>query len=333
LQKLQNIKSIFNAFNRQKVLIVGDVMIDSYMWGNVERISPEAPVPVVSVNKKEMRPGGAANVAVNIRALGASPILCSVIGKDLSGGDFLNVLKKEGMIVSGIMQSSERTTTIKTRIIGNNHQLIRVDDEASNDLSDADTNKFIKVVSKTMEDQEPDVIIFEDYDKGVLNKQVIESITLMANRKKIPIAVDPKKKNFLNYKNIDLFKPNLKELKDGLKLDIEEINEKTLKNSVNKFRKDHKIKMLMVTLSEAGVFFSSNGEDTIIPAHVRNISDVSGAGDTVISVAALCLALNLSPEMTASLSNLAGGLVCEKVGVVPIDSAQLLTEASQLKII
>ena len=311
---------------------MGDVMIDSYVWGSVERISPEAPVPVVSVIKKEMRAGGAANVAINIQSLGATPVLCSVIGNDAGGDDFLKVIKKEGMLTAGIMKSKSRTTTIKTRVIGNKHQLVRVDEEVSDGLDKKDTTGFIKVVLSIIEKHKPDVIIFEDYDKGVLNNDVIKSITDRARHKKIPVAVDPKKKNFIHYRNVDLFKPNLKELKDGLKIDLDEINEKTLKNSVKNFRNSQEIKMLMVTLSEKGVFFSSSGQDKILPAHIRNISDVSGAGDTVISVAALCLALNLSPEITASLSNLAGGLVCEKVGVVPVDKEQLLNEASQLKL-
>ncbi|MEP7169487.1 MAG: bifunctional ADP-heptose synthase, partial [Bacteroidota bacterium] len=277
-------KSIFDAFNKLKVLIVGDVMIDSYVWGNVERISPEAPVPVVSVTKKEMRPGGAANVAINIQSLGAVPVLCSVIGNDAGGDDFIKVIKKEGMIATGILKSKNRTTTIKTRVIGNKHQLIRVDEEVSDELTAKDTIDFIKVVLSTIQKHQPDVIIFEDYDKGVLNRDVIISITAEAKRKKIPVAVDPKKKNFAHYINVDLFKPNLKELKEGLKIDLDEINEKALKNSVKPFRDENKIKMLMVTLSEEGVFFSSNGQDKILPAHIRNISDVSGAGDTVISV-------------------------------------------------
>jgi rfaE bifunctional protein kinase chain/domain len=171
-----------------------------------------------------------------------------------------------------------------------------------------------------------DVIIFEDYDKGVLGPSIIERIVSLASEKGIPTAVDPKKKNFTAYKNVSLFKPNLHELKTGLKTDIDFIEASA------PFKKDQNIDTMMVTLSEAGVFYSKNGSCGIIPAHVRNISDVSGAGDTVISVAALCLALGLSPELMSTLANLAGGLVCEKVGVVPVDKEQLLQEASGLKI-
>lgn len=328
----KNIETIFDAFAKQKVLIIGDVMVDSYLWGKVERISPEAPVPVVSVSKKESRPGGAANVAINILALGATPVLCSVIGNETNGNDFIKLLKKAGIQPHGILKSDNRTTTVKTRVIGNKHQLIRVDEEVSHELSEKDTNRFVKSVIDVIQKQKPSVIIFEDYDKGVLNETVIKKITAEANRKNIPVAVDPKKRSFVHYKNVDLFKPNLKELKEGLKIDLEVLNEKTLKHAVKKFRDSQFIKMLMVTLSESGVFYSSNGRDKIIPAHVRNISDVSGAGDTVISVAALCLALKLPTEFTASLANLAGGLVCEKVGVVPVDKKQLMHEAAQLKL-
>ena len=264
--------------------------------------------------------------------MGATPVLCSVIGNDQAGNDFLKLLKNQGMTTTGILKSKTRTTTVKTRVIGNQHQLIRVDEEVSHELSEKDTSLFIKTAIECISKQKPDVIIFEDYDKGALNKKLIESITAEAIRKKIPVAVDPKKRNFFHYKNADLFKPNLKELREGLKTDLDNVSEKILKSTVKKFRDDQQIKMLMVTLSEAGVFFSSNGEDKIIPAHVRNVSDVSGAGDTVISVAALCLALSLPPETTAALANLAGGLVCEKVGVVPVDKEQLLVEAAHLKL-
>lgn len=323
------IKNIFKRFSEQKVLIVGDVLIDSYLWGNVERISPEAPVPVVSITKKEMRPGGAANVAINIQSLGATPILCSIIGNDAEGKKFLDLMKQQKLSVRGIIESNDRITTVKTRVIGNNHQLLRVDEEVNHELSDKNSEKLIQLVTSRMQSEKPDVIIFEDYDKGVLNKKVIGKIISEANKKNIPVVVDPKKRNFTHYKNVKLFKPNLKELKDGLKMEIEDTVSE-LKKSLRPFRNRQNIEMLMVTLSEAGIFFSVNGTDKIIPAHVRTVSDVSGAGDTVISIAALCIGCKLSPHITAELSNLAGGLVCEKVGVVPVNRDQLMHEASRL---
>ena len=321
---------MFDAFAGIKALVIGDVMMDAYLWGRVERISPEAPVPIVTVHKRETRLGGAANVAINIEAMGATPLLCSVIGTDRHGDELLDLMKGLKMQTGGMVRSANRVTTVKTRVIGNNHQLLRVDDEIVNDISIAEQVDLLACIVALMETNKVDVIIFEDYDKGVLNEQLIASIVAEAQKRNIPTAVDPKKKNFGAYKNVTLFKPNLGELKSGLKVDIDKTTASNIENAISVFKKSHNIETVMVTLSEAGVFFSSNGVSKIIPAHVRNISDVSGAGDTVISVAALCLALGMSAEFISALANLAGGLVCEKVGVVPIDKQQLLEEASQL---
>ena len=309
---------------------MGDVMVDAYLWGKVDRISPEAPVPIVAVNKRESRLGGAANVAINIKALSATPFLCSVIGNDRNGNELISLMKEIGMDDSGIVQSSDRVTTVKTRVIGNNHQLIRVDDEMIHTLSKVEEDSLYIKIASIIKKNKIDVIVFEDYDKGVLNESIIERVVALARKNNIPTAVDPKKKNFLSYKHVSLFKPNLHELKSGMKIEIDHIDAEQLETAVIPLKTDYAIEMVMVTLSEAGVFYSSKGKHEIIPAHVRNISDVSGAGDTVISVAALCLALKMSPSFISSLANLAGGLVCEKVGVVPIDKQQLLEEASTL---
>ena len=330
MQKYNSITEIFEAFNNLNVLIVGDVMIDAYLWGKVDRISPEAPVPIVAVNKRENRLGGAANVAINIHALGAKPLLCSVVGNDRNGNELIGLMKDLGMKPDGIVQSDSRVTTVKTRVIGNNHQLMRVDDEMIDAIStDEEDQLYIKIKS-LIEKNKIDVIIFEDYDKGVLNESIIERIVTLAKEHTIPTAVDPKKKNFLSYKNVSLFKPNLHELKSGLKVELEKVNAKQLESVIAPFKQQFKIETVLVTLSEAGVFYSKDGKNEIIPAHIRNISDVSGAGDTVISVASLCLALGLPASFTATLANLSGGLVCEKVGVVPIDKQQLLDEAASL---
>ncbi len=302
-------------------------MLDAYVWGHVERISPEAPVPVVTVHKKEDRPGGAANVALNIKAMGAMPVLCTMTGKDEAGKKFVSLMKKNGLPVNGIITSSERVTTVKTRIIGNRHQLMRVDEESSHDLSKKEAAVFIALLRKMISTVKPHVIIFEDYDKGLITPEVISAVIAMANKTGIPVAVDPKKKNFHHYKGVTLFKPNLKELREGLKLDSLSHQNLINNSEVKKFMSRQKIKHLMVTLSEHGIYYSSNGKSEILPAHVRNISDVSGAGDTVISVAALCLAMNCHPSYIAALANLAGGLVCEKVGVVPVDKKHLIEEA------
>ena len=328
----KNIQEVFDAFSTLKVMVIGDVMVDAYLWGKVDRISPEAPVPIVAVHKRESRLGGAANVAINIRSMGATPLLCSVIGNDRNGEELLMLMKEMGMETIGMVSSSERVTTVKTRVIGNNHQLLRVDDELINDLSSMERKKITDRILELLISHTPDVVIFEDYDKGVLVPELIKTIVAACNEKNIPTAVDPKKKNFLAYQQVSLFKPNLAELKAGLKTDLEKPTATQLENITLPFRKENGIKTLMVTLSEAGVFYSENEQHEVIPAHVRNISDVSGAGDTVISVASLCLALGLPSKTMAALANLAGGLVCEKVGVVPIDKQQLLDEAAQLSV-
>lgn len=322
-----SVSAVFENFTRLKVLVIGDVMTDAYVLGKVERISPEAPVPVVHVTSRENRPGGAANVAINIHELGARAILCSVTGADEEGNRFMNLLSDRGLTCDGILQSPHRKTTVKTRVMGNNHQLLRVDDEVISDLDENTASLFISRVKALMENEKPDVLIFEDYDKGVLTAHVIDALTQLANRHQIPVAVDPKKKNFSTYKNVQLFKPNLHELKSGTGAAIDKADKATIDAIVMPYMKSHAIDTMMVTLSEAGVYIASKGKSITLPAHVRNISDVSGAGDTVISVAALCIGAGLPMETVAGLSNLAGGLVCEAIGVVPVNKELLMAEA------
>lgn len=325
---------IFESFNQLNVLIIGDVMVDSYLWGHVERISPEAPVPIVSVKSRENRLGGAANVALNIKAMGANPILCSVVGVDQKGGEFIGLLEDQQMDTSGIVKSSSRITTTKFRVIGNKVQMLRVDEEDDNLLSQDDSTAFIDRFSAIISENKIDVIIFQDYDKGVITKELIQHVVSIANEKNIPVAVDPKKKNFIHYKHVTLFKPNLKELKEGLNIEFDARNKNKLKEAVSSLKSTLDARMVLLTLSEDGVFidYENNGESnkTHLPSHVRNISDVSGAGDTVISVASLCLAKKVDPDILAAISNLAGGLVCEKVGVVPVEKQVLLTETFKL---
>ena len=313
-------------------MVIGDVMVDAYLWGKVDRISPEAPVPIVAVHKRESRLGGAANVAINISAMGATPILCSVIGNDRSGEELMMLMQEMGMKAEGMIPSDDRVTTVKTRVIGNNHQLLRVDDEEVHQLNAKEQDLLLSQCIRLLDSERPAVVIFEDYDKGVLNENIIESIVAACKKRNIPTAVDPKKKNFTAYRGVTLFKPNLAELKAGLKIDLDKTDGEQLQAATRTFQQQQDIEILMVTLSESGVFFSQQGDHAILPAHIRNISDVSGAGDTVISVASLCLALGLKSRTMAGLANLAGGLVCEKIGVVPIDKQQLLQEASNLDI-
>ncbi|MFN8154189.1 MAG: bifunctional ADP-heptose synthase [Bacteroidia bacterium] len=332
MSPFSSVQELFNAFNGLKVMIIGDVMVDAYLWGKVDRISPEAPVPIVAVQKRESRLGGAANVAINVQAMGAVPLLCSVIGDDRMGEELLTLMQELSMNTSGMLPCENRVTTVKTRVIGNNHQLLRVDDEITEDLDVKSREQLRNRIESMLDEHRPAVVIFEDYDKGVLSEELVGAIIDACRKRQIPTAVDPKKKNFMAYKGVSLFKPNLAELKAGLKIDLDKTSAEKLQQATEQFRTSQSIDTLMVTLSEAGVFISRNGQSEIIPAHIRNISDVSGAGDTVISVASLCLALGLKPKTMASLANLAGGLVCEKVGVVPVDKEQLQQEATGLAI-
>ena len=327
-----NIYQIFEDFNDLKVLIIGDVMIDSYYWGKVDRISPEAPVPIVSVDDKESRMGGAANVALNIQAMGATPILCSVIGEDSEGDEFMRLLKANGQSNAGIIRTTKRKTTEKSRVIGNNHQMLRIDSEETNPLTDDISHDLFMRISELIDDEGINCVIFEDYDKGVITESLIHQVVDLCQKHKIPTTVDPKKRNFESYKNVTLFKPNLKELREGLKMDVDPLNSSQMEAAITALEEKLTNQITLITLSESGIYIKTPKQKHHIPAHRRDIVDVSGAGDTVISVASLCLALDLSPQMIAELSNLAGGLVCENVGVVPIDKEELREEALKLYI-
>lgn len=331
-RKNNNLDSLFKSFDGMKAMVIGDVMLDAYLWGKVDRISPEAPVPIVAVSKKENRLGGAANVAINLQALGATPILCSVIGGDLNGRQFIDLMQDMGMSPDGLVQSADRPTTVKTRVIGNNHQMLRVDEEWLSDINASERKQLLSRIESLLDSNKIDVIIFEDYDKGVISKALIEQVVKWAKTRHIPVSVDPKKRNFNFYKNVSLFKPNLKELREGMKLDLDKERISEITKAVDKLSTDNKIGQVLLTLSEQGVLIHSEDGTSHLPAHIRNIADVSGAGDTVISVASLCLAAGASEKLMAALSNLAGGLVCERVGVVPIDKSALLQEARKLKI-
>lgn len=319
------ISNIFDAFKQLNILVVGDVMIDRYVEGKVTRISPEAPVPVVHLEKTENRLGGAANVALNIKALGANPIICSMIGDDDNGALFQELLPEFGLSNKHVLKSTYRTTTVKTRVLSSNQHLLRVDEEDASDLIEADRNNYLDRIREILDNKEIHVILFQDYNKGVLSYEVIRSIILEAIKRDIPTAVDPKYHNFWAYKHVTLFKPNLKEIRDQ----IPEVANPTEEN-LNKASFILKSKLgnqyTMITLSEKGLFVDSGKESMIVGTQPRSIADVCGAGDTVISVAALGLALNMDLKEMAYMANLAGGQVCEKVGVVPVDKNQLERE-------
>jgi len=325
-------KNLFDNFKNNKILIIGDIMMDTYLIGKVDRISPEAPVPVVDIEERIDKLGGAANVALNIKELGATPIICSIIGKDERGFELDNLLTKNGLTTKFIYKSSNRKTTNKIRIIGNNAQMLRIDEETKTDITNDMFEKLKENIIYAIASNKIDSIIFQDYDKGVITKKLIDYIISLSKKRNIPVYVDPKLRNFSLYKNIKIFKPNFNELKRGLNLTV--TDKKELLETGAKILHDRGIEIVFVTLSENGIFISYIKNEKIInkiiPGTVINVADVSGAGDTVISIISLLLIYNINIEKIAEIANIAGGIVCEEVGVVPVNKDKLLDKIQSI---
>ena len=321
--------TIFDKFKNQNVLIIGDVMIDRYLKGAVNRISPEAPVPILELISTEDRLGGAANVALNIKSLGATPHLYTIIGDDPEAKQFTNLLTQNQIATTGILKSKHRKTTLKTRIVAGSQQILRLDSEDPTDLNPIEEQRLLKAILKCLQKCQINVIILQDYNKGVLTASVIQTVLQAAAKHNIPTAVDPKRKNFMSYQNATLFKPNLKEIRESLPFPIT-TQQESLREAALFLRTKMLIRYTMITLSEKGLYIDGENENALVPTQARNVADVSGAGDTVISVAALALAIKLPIQEIAHLANLAGGQVCEKAGVVPVDLTQLKKDYERL---
>ncbi|HZG99545.1 MAG TPA: bifunctional ADP-heptose synthase [Flavisolibacter sp.] len=327
---MDGLHQLFEQFRHIKVGVIGDVMLDTYMVGSVERISPEAPVPIVTMHHKEQRIGGAGNVALNIQSLGATAFILSVHGND-EESDKLNQLFKQHQINAKYsFGSDDRITTNKTRIIGRNQQMMRLDAEITRDLIDVDETRLIEVFQEFINKEKPHIIILQDYNKGVLTEKVIREVIDISKAAGVLTAVDPKRKNFFSYKEVDIFKPNLKEVKEALNMLFTDANQSILQSIHAELFNVLHHKISFITLSEKGVFYEHNGFQTIIPSHLRNIADVSGAGDTVIAVAALVYAATKNVHLMAEIANIAGGLVCEEVGTAAIDGERLKHECEML---
>lgn len=325
-----NFEQLFAKFAETKVAIVGDLMLDTYWWGNVDRISPEAPVPVVALKKKELRVGGAANVALNAVSMGAKTTVLSVIGKDDDGEELIGLLKEAGIETGYVLQDADRITTNKTRIMSRNQQMMRLDAEITSDISKQSESLLLEQVKKLFATEKPDILILEDYNKGVLTETLITALVKLCKEQGVITSVDPKKKNFLSYKGVTIFKPNLKEVKEGLNLQVDQVTLSSM-NDIHKALQAHlQHEISFITLSEKGVFYQQGDEHTLIPTHIRNIADVSGAGDTVIAVASLAYAATKNMHLAAEMANIAGGLVCEEVGTAPINKERLLEECELL---
>ena len=321
---------LFHDFTQLKVAVIGDVMLDTYWWGKVDRISPEAPVPVVAVSKREHRIGGAGNVALNISALGASVSMISVLGKDDDGEQLTRLLQENNINTTYLLQSQNRITTNKIRIISRNQHMMRLDAEILDDMMPDDEHSLLQAFETYIAVENPDIVILEDYNKGVLTENLIKKIIGLCKEYDILTAVDPKRKNFFAYKGVDIFKPNLKEVKDGLNILREEINSSALTEMHHLLQDKLKHVISLITLSEKGIFYQQENNAAIIPTHIRSIADVSGAGDTVIAVASLVFAATGNAKLMAEMANIAGGLVCEQVGTVAIDKNRLMEECKKL---
>ncbi len=321
---------LFSDFNSIKVAIIGDVMLDTYWWGNVDRISPEAPVPVVALKRKELRVGGAANVALNSVSMGAQTTILSVIGNDIDGKDLIDLLKKSKINTDHILVSDKRITTNKTRVMSRNQQMMRLDAEVTTDIDTETEDRLLQNIKTLFKTQKPDILIFEDYNKGVLTERVINELIKLCKEYNVVSSVDPKKKNFLSFKGVTIFKPNLKEVKEGLNLLTDQVDLSSLQQIHKALQQHLQHQISFITLSEKGVFFEDGDKARIIPTHIRNIADVSGAGDTVISVASLVYATTKDMNLAAEMANIAGGLVCEEVGTAAINKEKLLKECELL---
>ncbi len=323
-------KQLFKSFGNIKAGVIGDIMLDTYLWGHVERISPEAPVPVVTLDSREYRIGGAGNVALNLASLGAQVATFSVIGTDDEGKILEGLLQTHKIKTEYQLKSKERITTSKARVIGRNQQMMRLDSETTRDLSVQEEDELIGQVEYYLEHEHPQVMVFEDYNKGVLTTRVIREVIRLCRHHNVVTAVDPKRKNFFSYEGVTIFKPNLKEVREALNLLPEEVRLPGLQDIHEQLagRLQHHISF--ITLSEKGVFYQDDGHSALLASHLRSIADVSGAGDTVIAVASLVYAVTRDVQLMAEVANIAGGLVCEEVGTVAINKERLLQECIEL---
>lgn len=316
-----------SALRATRVMVIGDVMLDKYIYGGVTRISPEAPVPVVEVSNEEARLGGALNVLMNLRSLGVTTSICGIIGNDQDASLLRHILANEGIRSEGLVSINARRTTVKNRIIAQAQHMLRLDYEDSFYLNEVEEHFFLNAFYECFDSFRPQSIIFQDYNKGLLTSSIIRIITKLCKDTGTLIFVDPKKKNFWEYSNATLFKPNLVELSGAFDSVIPKSNLDIVRRYSLELLAKTNSEYALVTLSDQGMLLCGNGVDVHLPAHRRNIVDVSGAGDTVISVVAACFCAGLPISMAVALANIAGGLVCEDVGVVPIDYSKLTAEA------
>lgn len=317
----KRLKKIIRNFNKASLLVVGDLMLDEFIWGRVSRISPEAPVPVVWATSESVMPGGASNVAHNVRALGGKAYIAGIVGEDSRGSLLINELEERGIDTGGVVRDAERPTTLKTRVIAHHQQVVRIDKETTKDIGDGIVEQILVFAGEIIKNI--DAVIIEDYGKGVIVPKLIERLVKLARRHKKIITVDPKESHFRLYRNATCITPNLHEaaraagLQSRDDVSVETIGEKLLK-MVNP-------DVLLITLGEDGMcLFEKTGKATKIPTVAQDVFDVSGAGDTVISVYTLALACGASNIEAAHIANCAAGIVVGKVGIAVANQEELI---------
>lgn len=327
---MNSIRDLFGLIGSLKAGVIGDLMLDTYLWGTVERISPEAPVPVVAVSNREYRIGGAGNVALNARSMGSAVSVFSVLGADRDGERLLALLKQQGIDTNGVIVSKQRVTTSKTRVISRNQQMLRLDEEHTQDLDTDDERLLLQKITDFITEEKPDLVIFEDYNKGVLTERIIRFVIDLCRKQGVLTAVDPKRRHFFSYQQADIFKPNLKEIKEALNILSIPATLPALQKVHEELQHLLQHHISLITLSEHGVFVQEGTQAQLYPTHIRSIADVSGAGDTVIAVAALVYAATKDMHLMAQVANIAGGLVCEEVGTVAVNRDRLQQECELL---
>ena len=322
------IAALLNVIKKKRIAVVGDVMLDRYVWGSVSRISPEAPVPVVEVESESTRLGGAANVALNITSIGAQALLVGVIGNDANGTELQKILESQHTSSDGIITDPSRPTTVKTRVMAHNQHVVRIDSEEKRDVNNSVQQQILAVLEKNIGSL--DGIIIEDYNKGVVVKDLIHAIIALAQKHNTPVTIDPKFNNFFEYQNVTVFKPNKKETEEALGKKLNTENDVLAAGTMLLERLN--AENILLTRSEKGMtLFEKNGKVTHIPTHALAVADVSGAGDTVIATLTAMLASGATVSEASLLANIAGGIVCGEVGIVPIDPEHLHTAISQME--
>lgn len=302
-------------------------MVDSYLWGKIHRFSPEANVPIVDIDATEHRLGGAANVALNLKQLGAQVDLMTIIGRDPLSAIFIEQVAYAGISTEHLISIEDRKTTQKTRIYDEHRYVLRYDDEINTDILREDENAILHLFEQYLQKNNPDVVLFQDYNKGMLTARIIQQALELCRKASIKTAIDPKRKNFFEYTRVSLFKPNLKEVKEALNMDINTMED--IAHAASLLKEKLQAEKILITLSDKGAALYEETFDQVA-AHPRNIIDVSGAGDTVIAVAAICLANGFDNQKLLSYSNLAGGMVCEKAGVYCLSLKDLQQEIERL---